>query len=58
MFDIAMKRYGAIPMRFRSGFPPLASAASYGDVLTRIKSVLDPNNILSRNFGLFPEVVK
>jgi len=56
MFDVAMKRYGAIPMRFRGGFPPLKLTGEYSDVLTRIKNALDPNNILSPNFGLFKEV--
>jgi FAD/FMN-containing dehydrogenase len=58
MFDIAMKRYGAIPMRYKGGYPPLAGSGGYSDVLTRIKGALDPNNVLSRHFGLFPEVTK
>ena len=56
MFDVAMERYGAIPMRFKGGYPPLDLTGGYNDALTRIKNAFDPNNILSPNFGLFKEV--
>jgi FAD/FMN-containing dehydrogenase len=56
MFDIAMEKYGAIPMRFKGGFPPLEITGGFGEALTRVKKAFDPNNILSPNFGLFKEV--
>lgn len=56
MFQVAMNRYGAVPLRVKSGYPPLELTGSYSDVLTRIKKAFDPNNILSPNMGIFQEV--
>jgi FAD/FMN-containing dehydrogenase len=58
MYDIAMERYGGVPMRVKSGYPTLENTGGYGDLLARIKKVCDPNNILSPNMGIFPEVMK
>ena len=58
MYEVAMERYGGVPMRVKSGYPTLEITGGYGDVLTRIKKVCDPNNILSPNVGIFPEVTK
>ena len=58
MYDIAMERYGGVPMRVKSGYPTLENTGGYGDLLARIKKACDPNNILSPNMGIFPEVTK
>jgi hypothetical protein len=58
MYDIAMKQYGAVPMRVKQGFPSLDLVGGYGDALTRIKRAFDPNNILSPNMGIFEEVIR
>jgi FAD/FMN-containing dehydrogenase len=57
MYEVAMKRYGGVPMRVKSGFPDLRLTGGYGEVLTRIKNALDPNNILSPNMDIFEEVI-
>jgi FAD/FMN-containing dehydrogenase len=51
MYDLALKRYGAVPIR------PIGSdrAGTYMEVLRSIKKALDPNNILNRDSGLFEE---
>ncbi len=51
MYDIALKRYRAVPIR------PIGSdrAGTYMEVLRSIKKALDPNNILNRDAGLFEE---
>jgi FAD/FMN-containing dehydrogenase len=51
MYDVALKRYRAVPIR------PIGSdrAGTYMKVLARIKKALDPNNILNRDAGLFEE---
>jgi FAD/FMN-containing dehydrogenase len=51
MYDMALKRYRAVPIR------PIGSkrAGTYMDVLRSIKKALDPNNILNRDSGLFEE---
>jgi len=51
MYDVALKKYGAVPIR------PLGSkrVGTYMDVLSSIKKALDPNNILNRDSGLFEE---
>jgi FAD/FMN-containing dehydrogenase len=51
MYDIALKKYRAVPIR------PIGSdrAGTYIQVLAKIKKALDPNNILNRNGGLFEE---
>jgi FAD/FMN-containing dehydrogenase len=56
MHETAMKRYGAVPMRVKSGFPTLELTGGYGNALTRIKNAFDPNNILSPNMGIYEEV--
>lgn len=55
MFGEAMKRYGAVPMRHSPMSNALPQTGSYGEVLTRIKKVLDPNNILNPAIGIFKE---
>jgi FAD/FMN-containing dehydrogenase len=55
LYRTAMENYGAVPMRYKMGFPTLDDAGSYGDVLRKIKKTLDPNNILNRGIGLFPQ---
>jgi len=52
MYDKAIKNYRAIPI-----FPVGMSGrvGNYIDVLHRIKQALDPNNILSRDAGVFEE---
>jgi FAD/FMN-containing dehydrogenase len=55
LYKTAMDNYGAVPMRYKVGFPTLDDTVNYGDVLKRIKKSLDPNNILNRGIGLFPE---
>ena len=56
LYATAMDNYGAVPMRYKMGFPTLEQAGSYGDVLKRIKKVLDPENILNRGIGLFKDL--
>lgn len=58
MYQVAMKRYGGVPMRVKSGFPTLELVEGYGEALTRIKKVFDPNNILSPHMGIFEEVAR
>lgn len=55
MFETAMRDYGAVPMRYKFGWPSLDDAGSYGEVLKKIKTTLDPDNILNRGIGLFQE---
>lgn len=56
MFGEAMERYGAIPMRHSPLGNFFPQTGNYAEVLTRIKKVLDPNNILNRDIGIFEEV--
>jgi len=52
MTEVALKKYHAVPIR------PVGMSdrvGAYTDVLHRIKQALDPNNILSRDAGLFEE---
>jgi FAD/FMN-containing dehydrogenase len=56
MYDVAMKRYGGVPMRVKSGYPTLELVEGYGKALTKIKKAFDPNNILSPNIKIFEEV--
>jgi FAD/FMN-containing dehydrogenase len=58
MYDVALKQYGGVPMRVKAGFPSLRQVGGYGEALTRIKRVFDPNNILSPNMGLFEDLGK
>jgi FAD/FMN-containing dehydrogenase len=53
MWEVAMEKYKAIPMRLKPQFPLLDRTGGYSDVLRRIKKALDPNNILNRDAGLF-----
>jgi glycolate oxidase len=55
MFTVAMERYGAIPMRHKIQFSCINQTGGFYDVLRRIKKALDPNNILNRDMGIFPE---
>ncbi|MBN1188157.1 MAG: FAD-binding oxidoreductase [Dehalococcoidales bacterium] len=55
MTDVAMERYGAIPLRHKAYLGNyLDMTGTYADVLGRIKNALDPNNILNRDIGIFP----
>jgi FAD/FMN-containing dehydrogenase len=56
MYNVAMERYGAVPMRVKNQFPNLEMVGGYGEALTRIKKIFDPNNILSPNTRIFKEV--
>ena len=50
MTEVALKKYRAVPIR------PVGMSGrvgAYSDVLRRIKKALDPDNILSRDSGLF-----
>jgi FAD/FMN-containing dehydrogenase len=56
MYQEAMKRYGAIPFRFRpgpQGSTWIQQTGGYYDLLKRIKKVIDPNDILSPHTELF-----
>ena len=55
MFNVAMERYGAIPMRHKVYLPCIDQTGGFYDVMKRIKKALDPNNILNRDIGIFPE---
>jgi FAD/FMN-containing dehydrogenase len=55
MFNVAMERYGAIPMRHKAYFPCIDRTGGFYEVLKRIKKALDPNNILNPDMGIFPE---
>jgi FAD/FMN-containing dehydrogenase len=56
MTDVALERYGAIPLRHKAYLGNyLDLTGSYADVLRRVKSALDPNNILNRGIGIFQE---
>jgi glycolate oxidase len=55
MSEVAMKRYGAIPMRHNTSFPCIDRTGGFYEVLKRIKKALDPNNILNPGLGIFPE---
>jgi len=53
MFDEAMEKYGAVPMRHSPLGSHFQKTGGFAEVLTRIKKAIDPNNILNRNIGLF-----
>jgi FAD/FMN-containing dehydrogenase len=55
MFEEAMKRYHAIPMRHSALGSQFPKTGGYADVLTRIKKTIDPNNILNRSMKIFSE---
>jgi FAD/FMN-containing dehydrogenase len=56
MYEVAMKRYGGVPMRVKLGYPALGLVGGYGKALTRIKKAFDPNNILSPNMKIYEGV--
>lgn len=49
----ALKRYRAIPFRYRRGWQLQHSTGDFLEFLRKIKSVLDPNNILNPQMGMF-----
>jgi FAD/FMN-containing dehydrogenase len=55
MFEEAMKKYHAIPMRHSALGSQFPKTGGYADVLTRIKKAIDPNNILNRSMKIFTE---
>jgi FAD/FMN-containing dehydrogenase len=55
MFEEAMNKYGAIPMRHSPMGGPFKATNGFAEVLTRIKKVIDPNNILNRSMNIFEE---
>ena len=57
MTNITLEKYGAIPLRHKAYLGNyLDLTGTYADVLKRVKMVLDPNNILNRDIGIFKEV--
>jgi FAD/FMN-containing dehydrogenase len=55
MTNVALQRYGAIPLRHKAYLGNyLELTGTYADVLRRIKKALDPHNILNRDIGMFP----
>jgi FAD/FMN-containing dehydrogenase len=57
MTNITLEKYGAIPLRHKAYLGNyLDLTGTYADVLKRVKKVLDPNNILNRDIGIFKEV--
>ena len=55
MFDEALERYGAIPMRHSPLGSHFYKTGGYAEVLTKIKKALDPNNILNASMRIFEE---
>jgi FAD/FMN-containing dehydrogenase len=53
MYEESLKRYGAIPFRYRPGLPWIHQTGGYEEALKRIKKVFDPNNILGPHLGLY-----
>jgi FAD/FMN-containing dehydrogenase len=58
MYDVAMKRYGGVPLRVKMGYPNLGVVGGYGKALAKIKQAFDPNDILSPNMGIYEEVTR
>jgi hypothetical protein len=56
MYQEALKRYGGVPLRAKSGYPTLGVVGGYGEALKKIKHAFDPNGILSPNMGIYGEV--
>jgi FAD/FMN-containing dehydrogenase len=55
MFDEAMEKYRAIPMRHSALGSHFHKTGGYAKVLTKIKKAIDPNNILNRSMCIFTE---
>ena len=53
MYEEALKRYGAVPFRYRPGLPWIHQTGGYHDLLKRIKQGIDPNDILSPHLELY-----
>jgi FAD/FMN-containing dehydrogenase len=53
MYEEAMKRYGAVPYRHRPGLTWQHQTGDYYKFLKKIKQIVDPNNILNPQMGLF-----
>jgi FAD/FMN-containing dehydrogenase len=55
MYDTAMKRYNAVPFRYRgvTGKSWLEQTPEFYIFYKKIKKALDPNNILNRNMEIF-----
>jgi FAD/FMN-containing dehydrogenase len=55
LYHELLKKHGAIMFRFRQDptFVPLAG--TYGDLLRKIKNIIDPNNIMHPGVNLFQE---
>jgi FAD/FMN-containing dehydrogenase len=55
MFNTAMQRYGAIPMRHKAEYRTIDQTNGFYEALKKIKKVFDPNNILNPAVQLFKE---
>jgi FAD/FMN-containing dehydrogenase len=55
MFQTAMEKYGAIPMRHKTQYRSIQLTNGYYEALKKIKKAFDPNNILNPSVGLFRE---
>lgn len=55
MYDTAMRKYNAVPFRYRGGIGRswLEQIPEFYNLYKKIKKVLDPNNILNRNMEIF-----
>jgi FAD/FMN-containing dehydrogenase len=55
LYDTAMKKYSAIPFRYRglTGNVWLEQSPEFYDFYRKIKKMVDPNNILNRNMRIF-----
>jgi FAD/FMN-containing dehydrogenase len=55
MYDTAMRKYNAVPFRYRgvTGNVWLEQSPEFYRFYKKIKDVLDPNNILNRNMNIF-----
>jgi len=55
LYEIAMNRYNAVPFRYRGtiGKTWLEQAPEFYNFYSKIKTALDPNNILGRNMQIF-----
>ena len=55
MYEEAMEKYKAIPMRHSPLGSHFNKTGGYAEVLTRIKKAIDPNNILNGSMRIFEE---